>query len=160
MELWQLRTFRTVARTLHFTRASEELNLSQPAVSHQIKALEKEVSEPLFVRGREGISLTPAGKVMLEHADRILSIAEQIKLQIEDSKVDPRGRIRFAALSRGLRHNFPEVFLGFREKFPDIELEYQTLTDTKSLRDGVSEGVIDIGLMAVEPDKQVFDSIP
>src|SRR2546422_10988658 len=55
MELWQLRTFRVVAETLNFTRAGKQLNLTQSAVSHQIKALETELGEPLFIRAKRGV---------------------------------------------------------------------------------------------------------
>jgi DNA-binding transcriptional LysR family regulator len=61
MELSQLRTFRAVAETLSFTRASQKLNLTQSAVSHQIKALEVELGEPLFIRSKRGVSLSDAG---------------------------------------------------------------------------------------------------
>ena len=54
MELSQLRTFRVVAETLNFTRAAERLGLTQSAVSHQIKSLETELGEPLFIRAKRG----------------------------------------------------------------------------------------------------------
>ncbi|HKP10974.1 MAG TPA: LysR family transcriptional regulator, partial [Blastocatellia bacterium] len=54
MELTQLETFRVVAETLNFTRAAERLHLTQSAVSHQIKALEEELGEPLFIRAKRG----------------------------------------------------------------------------------------------------------
>ena len=58
MELSQLRTFRVVAETLNFTRAAERLHLTQSAVSYQIKALEQELGEPLFIRSKRGFSPT------------------------------------------------------------------------------------------------------
>jgi len=58
MELWQLRTFRVVAETLNFTKAGERLNLTQSAVSHQIKALENDLGEPLFLRSKRGVKLS------------------------------------------------------------------------------------------------------
>jgi len=75
-----LRTFRIVARTLHFRRASEELNLSQPAVSHQIKSLERELGEQLFVKGRRGelIGFLPSTGIVTE-----LENGELIRLQIQ-----------------------------------------------------------------------------
>ena len=61
MELSQLRTFRVVAETLNFTRAAERLGLTQSAVSHQIKSLETELGEPLFIRAKRGVKLSQAG---------------------------------------------------------------------------------------------------
>jgi LysR family cyn operon transcriptional activator len=68
MELSQLRTFRVVAETLNFTRAAERLHLTQSAVSHQIKALENELGEPLFIRTKRGVKVSQVGKAALEHA--------------------------------------------------------------------------------------------
>ena len=79
MDLWQLRTFRVVAETLNFTRAAEQLNLTQSAVSHQIKALETELGEPLFIRAKRGVRLSEPGKLVLEHAQRILDEAEALR---------------------------------------------------------------------------------
>ena len=160
MELWQLRTFRAVARTLHFTRASEELNLSQPAVSHQIKALEDEIAEPLFFRGGDGITLTPAGEVMLEHAHRILAIADQIKLEIEESRRDPRGKLVIGVVNRGISTNFPMVYREFRNAHPDVELGFRSETDVKAVQAAVMNGSIDIGVLAAPPDPKRFDSVP
>ena len=79
MEMNQLRTFRIIAETLNFTRAAERLHLNQSAVSHQIKALETEIGEPLFIRAKRGVTLSQAGKVALEYAARILDEAEALK---------------------------------------------------------------------------------
>ena len=70
MELTQLRAFRTVAETQSFTRAAERLNLTQSAVSRQIGALEHELGEPLFVRGRRVVRLTGFGERTLSQVSR------------------------------------------------------------------------------------------
>jgi DNA-binding transcriptional LysR family regulator len=69
----QLRAFSVLAHLGNVTRAAQELNLTQGAVSHSMKALEKEIGCPLFTRGRRGVTLTPAGKRLQEHTDRILA---------------------------------------------------------------------------------------
>ena len=79
MELTQLRTFREVADTLNFTRAAERLHLTQSAVSHQIKGLEQELGEPLFIRAKRGVRLSEAGKAALEYARRILDETDALK---------------------------------------------------------------------------------
>src|SRR5260370_29725318 len=82
MELWQLRTFRAVAETLNFTRAGQQLNLTQSAVSHQIKALETELGEPLFIRAKRGVRLSESGRMALEHAQRILDEADALRQRV------------------------------------------------------------------------------
>ena len=74
MELTQLRGFATVARLGSFTRAAEALFLSQPAMSLQVKALEKEFGQPLFERRGRTLLLTPAGRILLERAEQILGL--------------------------------------------------------------------------------------
>lgn len=67
-----LRSFLTTAKTLHLTRASKELGLSQPALSHSIKRLEVEIGEELFLRRKDGMILTKAGIYLLNHGQKIL----------------------------------------------------------------------------------------
>src|SRR5205085_2308865 len=100
MELSQLRTFREVAETLSFTRASQKLNMTQSAVSHQIKALERELGEPLFIRGKRGVKLSDAGKLALEYAERIIEEANALRERIQGNDTEPRGRVRAAAASQ------------------------------------------------------------
>ena len=99
MELSQLRTFREVAETLSFTRASQKLNLTQSAVSHQIKALERELGEPLFIRAKRGVKLSDAGRLALEYAERILEEADALRERISGRDHEPRGRVRAAAFA-------------------------------------------------------------
>ena len=68
-----LRYFVAVAEDLHFTRAAERLFISQPALSKQIRILERQLGAPLFDRGREGVRLTPVGEALLPHARRVLA---------------------------------------------------------------------------------------
>jgi DNA-binding transcriptional LysR family regulator len=77
LDLRRLLTFREVARQGSFSRAAEALARSQPAVSHQVGALERELGTALLVRGRAGAVLTPAGELLLAHAD---ALAERLAL--------------------------------------------------------------------------------
>src|SRR5215475_13909192 len=89
MELSQLKTFRLVAETLNFTRASERLHMTQSAVSHQIKALESELGEPLFIRAKRGVKLSQAGKIALEYVERILDDTEAMRERISGRERPP-----------------------------------------------------------------------
>src|SRR6267142_7256059 len=97
MELWQLRTFRVVAETLNFTKAGKQLNLTQSAVSHQIKALETELGEPLFIRAQRGVRLSESGRITLEHAQRILDEAEALRERVTGREPSAAGSVRVAA---------------------------------------------------------------
>ena len=77
IENFRIRVFRTVARHLNFSRAAEELFLTQPAVTQQIKALEDELRVPLFDRAGGHISLTPAGKALLPLAEKMKALSDE-----------------------------------------------------------------------------------
>jgi len=94
MELYQLRTFVTVAKTGHLTRAAEHLATSQSAVSAQIKALEEEFETPLFTRTAKGMLLTASGKELLEQAKKVLSESEQLLHKARTLQTELVGSIR------------------------------------------------------------------
>ena len=122
MELRQLTYFVAIAEERNFTRAAERIPIAQPAISQQIRRLEAELGEPLFLRDRRGIRLTPAGQALLPHARSALQAAEG-------------GRDAVAALSGlltgqltiGLVHPLPDrrflhLLGAFHRAYPQIEL--------------------------------------
>ncbi|MDD9304955.1 MAG: LysR family transcriptional regulator [Desulfobacter sp.] len=94
MELYQLRTFVTVAEESHLTRAACRLNTSQPSVSAHIKALEQEFGIALFKRSKKGMHLTGQGKVLLEKAKTVLASSVDLFNQAEKLKGNPMGEVR------------------------------------------------------------------
>ena len=96
MELKQLRYFLQVAEYLNFSRAAEQLYISQPALSYQIAELERELGVELFVRDRRKVYLTPAGKALLEPARELLSRAEGLPQVARQSSGGPGGHLRIA----------------------------------------------------------------
>jgi LysR family transcriptional regulator, transcriptional activator of the cysJI operon len=160
MELWQLRTFSTVAKNLHFTRAAEELNLSQPAVSHHIKSLEDEIGEPLFLRNKDGIWLTKAGHTMYEHATKILDIADEMRLEIKDTQANLSGKIVLGAVTRGLGNPISLFYQDFKKVYRDIELVMQTAQKLDDIVEEVRNGNIDIGMVTHNLDLSGLAVIP
>src|SRR5260370_11678357 len=128
MELWQLRTFRVVGETLNFTRAGKQLNLTQSAVSHQIKALETELGEPLFIRAKRGVKLSESGRVALEHAERILDEAEALRERVSGREHSTTGSVRVAAATQALVYLFAPFFEYFIRAYPRIQLSFHTPT--------------------------------
>ena len=78
MDLRGLHYFSVVAEELNFTRAAQRLNMSQPPLSNQIKALEEELGTPLFLRGGRGLQLTEAGKLLYRRTAQLLDLAGEI----------------------------------------------------------------------------------
>jgi DNA-binding transcriptional LysR family regulator len=160
MELWQLRTFCVVAKTLHFRRAAEELYLSQPAVSHQIKALEEEIEEPLFLREKDGVKLTQAGETMYLHAVKILDIADEIHTEIRENKDVLSGKIVLGYVTRGLGNPFALHYENFKENYRDIDLFFQNEYRLENIVEKVKKGEIDIGVVSHNLDHSGLTMIP
>jgi DNA-binding transcriptional LysR family regulator len=149
MELWQLRTFRVVAETLNFTKAGERLNLTQSAVSHQIKALENDLGEPLFLRSKRGVKLSQKGKVALEHAERILNEAEAMREGLSGHDGAPAGQVRAAAGTQAFVHLFADLFELFMREHPGIELSFRTTASTDQTVMDILNGAADVGFASM-----------
>ena len=149
MELAQLRTFRAVAEALNFTRAAERLHLTQSAVSHQIKALEAQVGEPLFIRGRRGARLSEAGRRMLDHAIPVLDAADTLQEAVEGRARAPAGRVRAAAATQAFVHLFVPLFESFMRSHPGIEVSFRTTTSTDQTVADLQAGVADAGFASL-----------
>ncbi|HYE65426.1 MAG TPA: LysR family transcriptional regulator [Pyrinomonadaceae bacterium] len=149
MELGQLRTFRVVAETLNFTRAAERLNLTQSAVSHQIKALETELGEPLFIRAKRGVKLSPAGKIALEYTERILDDAQALSERVSGREHSPAGRVRAAAATQAFVHLFATLFESFMRAHPNVELSFRTTASTDQTVTDILNGAADVGFASM-----------
>lgn len=145
MEMSQLRAFRVVAETLNFTRAAERLHLTQAAISHQIKALETELGEPLFIRLKRGVQLSPAGIIALEYAERILDDAEALREEVSGAERALVGRVRAAAATQAFVHLFAAPFESFMRANPQIELSFRTTVSTEQTLADVLGGATDVG---------------
>jgi DNA-binding transcriptional LysR family regulator len=158
MEMTQLRTFRAVAETLNFTRAAERLNLTQSAVSHQIKALEEELGEPLFIRAKRGVKLSQVGKVALEYVQRILDDTEALRERISGRERPPVGRVRVAAATQAFVHLFVPLFESFMDSHQGIDLSFRTTVSTEQTVADILNGAADVGfasLAVYSPNLQV-----
>lgn len=122
MEIYQLRTFVTVAQQGHLTQAAELLHLSQPAVTAQIKAIEEEVGMPLFERTAGGVVLTLAGQELLPRAQDILASARQLLDHARSLKGPLSGKAQIGiALTPDVLRVGPWV-AGLTERFPLLEI--------------------------------------
>ncbi len=141
-----LEQFVVLARTKNFTRAAEELHLSQPALSRAIQKLEEQLGQPLFERKPREVALTDLGMLLLERAKEILKLVEDTFSEL--SEASRRGRIRLGAIPTIAPYFLPSLLGGFAEKHPEISVIVQEDT-TENLIKRSSHGEIDLAIVAL-----------
>jgi len=122
MENFRLKVFRAVARHLNFTRAAEELLLTQPAVTQQIKALEDEFGMPLFDRSGGRIALTPAGVVLLPFAERLKALADEAIEAVTGSAGEETGQLQLGASQTIAQYLLPKFIAAFALEQPRVAI--------------------------------------
>jgi DNA-binding transcriptional LysR family regulator len=118
----RLLTFREVARQGSFSRAAHALALSQPAVSQQVGALERELGATLLVRGRAGTVVTPAGELLLAHADAVASRLELADAQMDELAAGERAALRVGAFPSALATIVPAAVVALRARESDLDV--------------------------------------
>ncbi len=146
MELDQLRYFLQVAERASFTRAAEDLAISQPALSRSIQKLEEELGQPVFERKTRSVSLTDAGTLLQARAQQMLTILEDTKAEITDD--GESGRVRVGAIPTIAPYFLPCVLRQFSEEFPKATLVVQENT-TDHLIKSCAQGEIDLAILAM-----------
>ncbi len=146
MENFRLRVFRGVARHLNFRMAAEELLLTQPAVTQQIKALESEVGVPLFSRAGGRVSLTPAGAALLPYAERLKGLADEAREAVAAVSGAVEGRLRVGASQTIGQYLLPRLIAGFLAEHPRVEMELSG-GNTHTVLENVRAGRVQVGLI-------------
>jgi len=172
MDLRHLRYFAAVAETCSFTRAAEQLRLSQPALSRQIHDLEVEVGRPLFERTHQGVRLTDAGRRLLRGAKRLLAASEALLTEVRGEVEAARPQLRIAHFGplcaqhltpflRRLVRRYPKLRLHLEEDSPGTGLRRVRTGTLDAVLTGIPEGVSMRGLESLEvwaPPQQVLVS--
>jgi DNA-binding transcriptional LysR family regulator len=140
----QLETLLTISRTMSFRKAGELLNLTQPAVSAQIKSLEDEFKTVLIDRNQP-VTLTDRGQVFLDHAERILAIVEELKQKLSDLSQTPQGHIVLGTTSSIAIQILPRVLSYFQNQFPLIKTTIHSMPSS-GVMTSVENGSVDIGI--------------
>lgn len=133
MEIRQLEYFMMLYRELHFTRAAEKLNISQPTLSHQIKVLENEVGIPLFDRLGKKIAITDAGEILYEQCTHIFRALENSKNQISDLKRAKAGKLIIGTLPGELTNLVSEHLITYHSQYPDVQVSISSSDDLLTL---------------------------
>lgn len=146
MDSRQLKHFVAVADHGHFTMAAKALHIAQPALSISIRKFEAQLGVELFRRQDRKVELTYEGKVLYEHAKRILQQFDDAKLAMDELIGLEKGEVRLGAPSMMGSYFFPEIVMAFKSHYPNLKL---TLIDagTQSIRQMLLDGELDIGVI-------------
>lgn len=146
MNLKQLRQFLVVAQEHQITSAAKLLYTSQPPLSYNMKQLEKELGTKLFMRESHGIELTDAGKVFQRYAKQIVSLADNVKEEVQREQAGTMGTIKLGLMSSAGKLIDPTILKSFRQYYPDVTFEL-TEGNTFELIKQVNSGLIDLALV-------------
>ncbi len=147
MELRHLRYFIRVAEERHFTRAAARLNMQQPPLSQQIRALEQELGFDLFKRHPKGVDLTAGGRVFLEEAQAILARVENGALKASRVAQGIEGTLAIGFTSSAAAHALiPRIIRAYRERYPAVELSINE-GSARELTENAIEKSIDVGIL-------------
>jgi DNA-binding transcriptional LysR family regulator len=133
MDLSHLRSFVTVAKFGHLTRAAETLHLSQPALSGHIKALEEELGVTLFERTPSGMDVTPAGQRLLAEAEQIMGAVQHLAHSAQELRGRPTGHLALGTVLDPALLRVGDLLVRARERFPEIELELHQVMSSDAL---------------------------
>lgn len=152
VDINKITTFICAAETLSFSEAAKQLHISQPAVSHHIKTLEKELGAMLFTRTNFGLEITEAGKVLLPWARRLLHDSNNLQAMMASLQSDVIGELRIACSTTAGKYVLPQMAARFCQRFPGVEVSILACTaEDVTLR--LLEGEAHIGVLSREiPD--------
>ncbi len=142
----RLQVFQTVARLLSFTKAAEELHMTQPAVTFQVRQLEEYFNTRLFDRTHNRISLTEAGMRVYECSEQIFALYSQMENSVRELTGDISGVLIIGASTTIAEYMLPVLLGDFKKKYPDIVVRLK-VANTDGIVAMVENNVIDLGVV-------------
>jgi LysR family hydrogen peroxide-inducible transcriptional activator len=157
VDLVQMRHFAAVAGRENFTRAAEQVGLSQPALSRSIAKLEEEIGQPLFERQTRKVSLTDAGRRLLDRVRTLLTLADELTGDLADD--GETGKVRVAAIPTIAPYWLPACLHDFHRRHPKAEVIVSEDT-TKNLLKAIADGDIDVAIVALPIEAKYVEVEP
>lgn len=156
--LQQLRLFEAVARHSSFTRAAEEVHLSQPAVSIQVKRLEENVGLPLFDHVGKRITLTEAGRELYAASKDVLGRLSDLDSAIDSLKGEVAGSLRVTAVTSA-KYFLPHLLGAFLRRYPDVEPKLKVV-NRQAMLERIADNEDDLYVMGHVPDDLDVEQVP
>jgi len=159
LDLDQLRSVLVLGEHLHFGRAATALYVSQPALTKQIRKIERTLGGPLFVRKPREVTLTRAGEVLVEHARSLLRDAQ---LAVDVSRSAIRGEAGLLRIGFGLPSlaiGLPDLIQGFRQRFPGVQISMREMSTPPQL-EALENRTLDVGFVRLPIQAGEISSFP
>ncbi len=142
----RLKIFHSVARLLNFTKAGEQLHMTQPAVTFQIRQLEDQFNTRLFDRTHNKVTLTEAGKQVYMYADRILKLYDEMNHSITEMTGDVSGGVSLGASTTIAEYMLPLLIGEFKGKYPDVNISLKE-SNSEDIIAMVENNVVDLAIV-------------
>lgn len=147
MELRVLNYFLAIAREENFTKAAQQLHVTQPTLSRQIAQLEEELGVELFVRSNHNIVLTEDGMILKRRAQELLTLADKTKRDFLHKEENLEGTISIGSGEFQSTRCLTDCIAAFQEKHPLVKYEFYS-GNAGNIREGIEHGLLDLGLMS------------
>jgi len=142
----RLQVFHAVAKHLSFTKAGEALFMTQPAVTFQIRQLEEQFNTRLFDRSQGRIALTPAGRMALEYAERILSLSAELDTRLKEIGGQMAGPLLIGASTTIAEYLLPQVLGEFKSRYPSV-VPSLFVANSEAVQARIAERTLDLGFI-------------
>ena len=157
MDLKHLRYFKTVIESGGFSAAARRLHIAQPALSIAVRKLEQELELTLVHRGERRLTPTAEGEVLLEHARKLLDLAEAAELEMRELRGLEKGEVRLGIPSMLGSYYFPPILMGFKHRFPDLRLSVYE-QGTRRLQQMIHDGELDLGVVVADSPPEALET--
>lgn len=158
MELRVLRYFLTIAREGSITSAASVLHVTQPTLSRQIRDLEDELGQRLFVRSSHSVTLTPEGMLLRKRAEEILDLVQKTEQEFAQSDETISGEVYIGAGETVGVHFLTRAARRLQEAYPDVHIHISS-GDATDVREELDKGLIDFGLLFAPVDLARYNAI-
>jgi DNA-binding transcriptional LysR family regulator len=151
--------FHEVAKFRSFSRAAEELFVSQPAVSKHIKQLEQKIGIGLIRRGRGGFGLTEAGEILFKNTHKICAHLQEIENTLANLKKDHHGVLKIGTTESYSKCLMPKLLSGFQTSYPSIKITLE-VGNSEEIEKSLLDYKNDLGLIGLGKASSKFESVP
>ena len=156
MEIQVLRNFLAVVREGNITNAANHIHIAQPSLSRQIKNLEKELGQQLFVRGSHSVSLTPEGMILRKRAEDVIAMVDKIEDEFDTMGDSVSGDIHIGAGETYVFRYIVDILKNLQKDYPDIHYHLYS-GNAAEVTERLDKGLLDFGLLMQPADITKYD---